>query len=49
LAVLSLFAGFWITVRYPSIANTLGYADVERIIFGMLAILLLLEGIRRML
>ena len=47
LAFLSLPAGLWLTINYPTIVIRLGEVTNERIIFGGLAILLLLEAVRR--
>lgn len=47
LAVLSLAAGLYITAAYPSIAVNMGVATTARTIFGIIAILLVLEGLRR--
>jgi TRAP transporter 4TM/12TM fusion protein len=47
LAILSLPAGLWLTINFPTIVIKLGEVTPERIIFGGLAILLLLEAVRR--
>lgn len=47
LALLSLPAGLWLTINYPTIVIKLGEVTTERVIFGGLAILLLLEAVRR--
>ena len=49
LALAAFPAGLWITINYPRIAEKLGVASTERLIFGGIALLLLLEAIRRLL
>jgi len=49
LALASLPAGLWITVNYPGISAKIGMVSPERLIFGSIAVILLLEAIRRML
>lgn len=46
-AVLSVGAGLYITVAYPDIALNMGVVTPERTVFGVIAILLILEGLRR--
>ena len=48
LTLLSLPAGFYITIFYPSMAMELGQITPGRVIFGGLAILLILEALRRL-
>lgn len=47
LALLSIAAGLFITVYYPEISQTIGRADNIRMIFGSIAVLLILEALRR--
>jgi len=47
LAVLSLPAGLYLTVRYPYIAVNMGTITPARTICGLIAILLILEALRR--
>ena len=47
LALLSLAAGLYIAIYYPSIAVRMNVPSLDRTIFGGLAILLTLEALRR--
>jgi TRAP transporter 4TM/12TM fusion protein len=47
LALLSIAAGLFITVYYPEISQKVGRADNIRMIFGSIAVLLILEALRR--
>lgn len=47
LAVLSLGAGLYILFYYPQIAMKMGSPDTVRVVFGILAVLLVVEAIRR--
>ncbi len=47
LAVLSIAAGLFITIYYPQISQTIGKANNVRMVFGSVAVLLILEALRR--
>ena len=47
LAVLALPSGLYITLFYPTIIFSLGKLSLERAVLGAVAILLILEGVRR--
>ena len=47
LAVLSLGAGLYLAFFYPTIALAMGKPDIARTVFGILAILLVWEALRR--
>ena len=47
LALLALSSGLYIAVAYPTIAVNMGVVTTARTIFGVTAILLILEGLRR--
>jgi TRAP-type uncharacterized transport system fused permease subunit len=47
LAILSLGAGLYLFFYYPQIAMKMGSPDTIRVIFGVIAILLVVEAIRR--
>ena len=47
LALLSLPAGLYLTINYPSISQAIGVPTLWRTICGILAILLILEALRR--
>ncbi|WP_181350465.1 TRAP transporter fused permease subunit [Thalassobacillus sp. CUG 92003] len=49
LSVLGLFAGLYITFFYPNLVMTIGTVTTERFIISVVAILLILEAIRRVL
>ncbi|KUO72770.1 MAG: hypothetical protein APF77_02060 [Clostridia bacterium BRH_c25] len=46
-AVLSIAAGLFITIYYPQISQKIGAVDNIRMVFGSIAILLILEALRR--
>jgi TRAP transporter 4TM/12TM fusion protein len=48
LCLASLVAGGYVTVAYPRIAYTLGVLSSDRIVLAAVAILLILEGVRRL-
>jgi TRAP transporter 4TM/12TM fusion protein len=48
LALLALPAGLFITIRYPELAMNLGRITYQQLLFGGLAILLILEALRRL-
>lgn len=47
LAALGLATGLYITVWYPEIITRMGSVTPARVVFGTLAVLLILEGLRR--
>ena len=47
LALLALPAGLYLTFQYPTIALNMGTIDTARTVFGILTLLLILEGLRR--
>ncbi|WP_102348966.1 TRAP transporter permease [Bacillus sp. Marseille-P3661] len=47
MAVLGLIVGFYVVIYYPDIILTFGYVTTERIILSVIAILLVMEAIRR--
>lgn len=47
LALLALSTGIYLVIAYPSIALNMGVVTAARTIFGVIAILLILEGLRR--
>lgn len=47
ISIIALPVGFFITVYYPAISLTLGAASLNRTILGTLAILLIIEALRR--
>jgi TRAP transporter 4TM/12TM fusion protein len=48
LAVLAFPAGFYLTLRYPVLVMNLGHITFQQVLFGGLAIVLILEAIRRL-
>jgi TRAP transporter 4TM/12TM fusion protein len=48
LAVASIVAGLYVTLYYPKILFSLGILNTERIVLGLLAILIVLETTRRL-
>ena len=49
LSAAGLVVGFYLAIFYPKLQATAGVITVERVILGTIAILLILEGCRRML
>ncbi|MFH1123000.1 MAG: TRAP transporter fused permease subunit [Pseudomonadota bacterium] len=47
LAVLTLFIGLYVAVFYPQILNNLGTPSRFQLVFGLLAVLVVLESVRR--
>src|SRR5690606_16370902 len=48
LSVLSLGVGMYVAIFYPKILLFFGYVTPDRVLFGILAILLVLEALRRL-
>ncbi len=48
LVLLSLPAGLYITIRYPVLVNNLGHFTYQQILFGALAMVLIMEALRRL-
>lgn len=47
LGAMSLASGLYIAVYYPSIATLLGYVTPDRVVFGAISIVVILEAVRR--
>ncbi|GAA0440268.1 TRAP transporter permease [Lentibacillus halophilus] len=47
MALMGLFAGLFIAVYYPVIVNYFGYVTPDRVVISIMAILLILEALRR--